>query len=1035
MSSKFSFTPIDTARGTASVSTVTFAVPSAICSLVLAVLAATAVAAPADGAGTQQQSLSNADESILLSPFSVTADRDLGYVAASTLAGTRLNTSLFQTPAAISVLTKELLDDLALTTTQDYLSFSTNAAHDPTSTSGNLVGQQSDAVVKIRGFTDSAITRDYFKYPGLNSDRFNVERIDASRGPNAVLYGIGGPGGVINIASKQAILNGRKKSLSFQLGSFDRRRTELDFNLPLLSNTLALRVNGLFEHRGGWSEFEYQRQKGGAVAATFKPFEATTVRVSWEGLDSRQNRALTFPAFDGGGTSWLASGAPLSGVVLPGTNPNAALLVSSNLQSILYSPQLRTQPFRPSTLGNADMRPDIAGLQTAGFWQTRTPTAAPVGVGVDDPYFGMLIPAHANLAGPGNRTLLNYDVLAVTVEQRLSRHLSAEIAASKLVADRRNFVPLSIPQLYGEANRVLPGAYYADGDATVAGGVSPGTLLPDVGATNPYAGGLYVQSTPSTVFQDWDNQYFRATLAGRFDLTERSPWLGAHTVAVMAQRDESYYLVRNQREYNATPRNSRPIDDAANAIHRRTYIDFSSADGVRGMIDPWTHPLPTDTGVNAAWFLTGTPALRSTAIDTQMAALQSAFLAERLVVTAGLRHDRQISDVASAGGERVPNSTSLWLSPHDAFVGTANRKEFSGDTRTVGLFLAPRPWLALTYNHSTSIQPQDTLDLLGRPLGTRSGQGHDIGVRLSLLSRRLFVNVNRYRSVDENRAFSEGLQVLANSYNPAMRAIVAALNQARLPLPSIFSENGATDLQPGGTSRDSASSRGSGVEIEVTGQLAPGWSLSANFSRADLRLADGAARANEFHRATQAAWDGNGTPLLTTSADLQTFVRQRDNTPNRDFVLNPATINDAYDWGTSLLQNLAASNGQAPLGHRRDSANLFTSYRFGASAPAWLQQARCGIGASFRGAPIVGYRTATDNSPYFGRRETLLNLMVGKRYRLRTPGHSLDLQLNLNNALGSEELMPYNATADGTVVRYLMPRVRRQWDLRATYSF
>ena len=56
---------------------------------------------------------------VLLSPFEVRTDKDTGYVASNTLAGSRLNTKLADTPAAISVLTR---NGVAVeTTTHDIL--------------------------------------------------------------------------------------------------------------------------------------------------------------------------------------------------------------------------------------------------------------------------------------------------------------------------------------------------------------------------------------------------------------------------------------------------------------------------------------------------------------------------------------------------------------------------------------------------------------------------------------------------------------------------------------------------------------------------------------------------------------------------------------------------------------------------------------------------------------------------------------------------------------------------------------------------
>jgi len=47
-----------------------------------------------------------------MSPFVVQTDQDAGYVAMNTLAGSRLNTSLKDTAASISVFTSEFMSDI-----------------------------------------------------------------------------------------------------------------------------------------------------------------------------------------------------------------------------------------------------------------------------------------------------------------------------------------------------------------------------------------------------------------------------------------------------------------------------------------------------------------------------------------------------------------------------------------------------------------------------------------------------------------------------------------------------------------------------------------------------------------------------------------------------------------------------------------------------------------------------------------------------------------------------------------------------------
>jgi outer membrane receptor protein involved in Fe transport len=192
-----------------------------------------------------------AGSTVQLSPFVVSTEGDEGYRAANTLSGTRMNASLFHTPAAISVLTKDFLDDIAAENVADMLKFAMSSDNERTDSGGGLA-QAWDVRATIRGFTESVITRDYLpnmvQSRGiLANDRFNVDRADVSRGPNSILYGASRPGGAFNLNSKRAVLNGRQKSAQFTVGRWGKMRSEADFAFPLLKDRLALRTNAMWE--------------------------------------------------------------------------------------------------------------------------------------------------------------------------------------------------------------------------------------------------------------------------------------------------------------------------------------------------------------------------------------------------------------------------------------------------------------------------------------------------------------------------------------------------------------------------------------------------------------------------------------------------------------------------------------------------------------------------------------------------------------------------------------------------------------------
>jgi len=68
------------------------------------------------------------EESVVhLTPFEVTASRDVGYQATETMAGTRIRTELKDVGASITILTKEFLDDIGATNSASLLEYTPNA--------------------------------------------------------------------------------------------------------------------------------------------------------------------------------------------------------------------------------------------------------------------------------------------------------------------------------------------------------------------------------------------------------------------------------------------------------------------------------------------------------------------------------------------------------------------------------------------------------------------------------------------------------------------------------------------------------------------------------------------------------------------------------------------------------------------------------------------------------------------------------------------------------------------------------------------
>mgnify|MGYP001556108083 FL=1 len=198
------------------------------------------------------------DETIVLSPFVVDDTKDKGYQATSTLAGTRIRTDLRDVGSSISVVTGEMLKDLAATNNESLLTYAINT--EVGGPRGNFSGgvktgtyQEQNLFVnpnantRVRGLTNADNTRNYF-ISDVPWDGYTVSRVDLLRGPNAILFGLGSPAGVVNATTNDAILTSNKGRAEATFDKYGSQRYVLDYNQQLLPDELALRFT-LLENR------------------------------------------------------------------------------------------------------------------------------------------------------------------------------------------------------------------------------------------------------------------------------------------------------------------------------------------------------------------------------------------------------------------------------------------------------------------------------------------------------------------------------------------------------------------------------------------------------------------------------------------------------------------------------------------------------------------------------------------------------------------------------------------------------------------
>src|SRR5687768_16746651 len=106
---------------------------------------------------------------VVLSIFQVTDDKDEGYRSTQTTSGSRTLSNLRDTPNSISVLNRELLDDLMATKLSEALYFSI------TGEIGDNTERTSEDFV-FRGVSTNIKLRNGITWWGATSDSYNIER-------------------------------------------------------------------------------------------------------------------------------------------------------------------------------------------------------------------------------------------------------------------------------------------------------------------------------------------------------------------------------------------------------------------------------------------------------------------------------------------------------------------------------------------------------------------------------------------------------------------------------------------------------------------------------------------------------------------------------------------------------------------------------------------------------------------------------------------------------------------------------------------
>jgi len=233
-----------------------------------------------------------------------------GYRPRRSLTATKTDVPLSETPQAISVVSREQIEDLAAISVGDVLNYASgvrsnaygvDSRGDWTRVRGTEPIQFMDGLLQVYGYNNN-----------VRPDPYLLERVEVLRGPSSVLYGQGSTGGVINLQSKRPQAE-RQAEIGLQLGTYDRRQLQAD-------------VTGAVTDDGRWFYRVVGVARKSDTQVDYVPDNryALAPSLAWR---PDADTSLTFLGYwqkDMSGSS--ATFLPWSGTVLP--NPNGQIPTS-----------------------------------------------------------------------------------------------------------------------------------------------------------------------------------------------------------------------------------------------------------------------------------------------------------------------------------------------------------------------------------------------------------------------------------------------------------------------------------------------------------------------------------------------------------------------------------------------------------------------------------------------------------------------------------------------------------------------------------
>lgn len=203
-----------------------------------------------------------------------------GYQAKKSRSATKTDTDLIDVPQSITVITPELMKDMSIQSMSEAVQYVPGVQFSQ--------GEGNRDAVNFRG---AGVATGDFYLDGMRDDIqtyrdfYNTERIEVLKGSNAMIFGRGGSGGVINRVSKEAGWD-PVHTLTLSYGAFDHKRATIDLG-EAINEVVSLRINAAYEDSDSYRDGVKTERYGMTPTLTIKPSDQTKIVLSAEYFDDK----------------------------------------------------------------------------------------------------------------------------------------------------------------------------------------------------------------------------------------------------------------------------------------------------------------------------------------------------------------------------------------------------------------------------------------------------------------------------------------------------------------------------------------------------------------------------------------------------------------------------------------------------------------------------------------------------------------------------------------------------------------------------